>query len=393
MTYADRWLLPDGVEDILPEKAIRIESLRRRLLDLYSRWGYELVIPPLIEYTDSLLIGLGRDIDLMTFKVTDQLSGRTLGIRADITPQTARIDAHSLKRSGPTRLCYAGHVLHTRPKSPLGTRSPIQAGVELYGEASVSADIEVVSLLLASLQACGLEQLNIDLGHVDIYRTLAAEAQLDDAQERAFFDLLQSKATSDINAWVDSNIGSADIAAMLKALPTLAGSRQILAQAREVLAKAPAAVKEALDTLDAIAAVVSERFPQSNLYFDLSELRGYNYHTGVVFAAFAPGYGASVANGGRYDHVGEVFGNARPATGFNVDITAIDGLVKAAAVRSGAIFAPATDDGAQWDAVNRLRAEGESVVCGFAGQSVADVNADCDRQLVFEAGEYRVKSL
>ena len=392
MTYADRWLLPDGVEDILPEKAARIESLRRRLLDLYGRWGYELVIPPLIEYTESLLIGLGQDIDLMTFKVTDQLSGRTLGIRADITPQTARIDAHSLKRTGPSRLCYSGHVLHTRPKSPLGTRSPIQAGVELYGEASTSADIEVISLLLASLQACGLEQLNIDLGHVDIYRTLAAEAKLNEIQERAFFDLLQSKATTSINAWVDSNVGCSEIAAMLKALPTLAGNRQVLVQARRLLASAPNAVQQALDTLDAIAEVVSERFPQSNLYFDLSELRGYNYHTGVVFAAFASGYGASVANGGRYDHVGEVFGNARPATGFHVDITAIDGLVKASAARDGAIFAPSTKDTAQWAAVTRLRAEGEVVVCGFEGQSVADVNANCDRQLVFEAGEYRVKS-
>lgn len=393
MTYADRWLLPDGVEDILPEKAARIESLRRRLLDLYGRWGYELVIPPLIEYTESLLIGLGRDIDLMTFKVTDQLSGRTLGIRADITPQTARIDAHSLKRSGPSRLCYSGHVLHTRPKAPLGTRSPIQAGVELYGEASTSGDIEVISLLLASLQACGLEQLNIDLGHVGIYRTLAAAAELNDLQERAFYDLLQSKATTEIHRWVDSNVDSAAIGAMLKALPTLAGSRRVLQEARQTLAQAPAAVQEALTTLETIAEVISERFPNSNLYFDLSELRGYNYHTGVVFAAFAPGYGASVANGGRYDHVGEVFGNARPATGFHVDITAIDGLVKAPAPRSGAIFAPATEDSAQWAAVNRLRAEGEVVVCGFAGQGVADVNADCDRQLVFEAGQYRVKSL
>lgn len=393
MTYADRWLLPDGVEDILPEKAARIESLRRRLLDLYGRWGYELVIPPLIEYTESLLIGLGRDIDLMTFKVTDQLSGRTMGIRADITPQTARIDAHSLKRTGPSRLCYSGHVLHTRPKSPLGTRSPIQAGVELYGEASTSADIEVISLLLASLQACGLEHLNIDLGHVGIYRTLAAAAELSRTQERAFYDLLQSKATTEINSWVDDNVASEAIGAMLKALPTLAGNRRVLQQARQMLAQAPEAVQDALTTLETIAEVVSERFPQSNLYFDLSELRGYNYHTGVVFAAFAPGYGASVANGGRYDHVGEVFGNARPATGFHVDITAIDGLVKAPALRGGAIFAPATENPAQWVAVNRLRAEGEVVVCGFEGQGVADVNADCDRQLVFEAGQYRVKSL
>ncbi|GAB3105120.1 ATP phosphoribosyltransferase regulatory subunit [Aestuariicella hydrocarbonica] len=393
MTYADRWLLPDGVEDILPEKAERIESLRRRLIDLYRHWGYELVIPPLIEYTESLLIGLGRDIDLMTFKVTDQLTGRTMGIRADISPQAARIDAHSLKRRGPNRLCYAGHVLYTKPKSPLGTRSPIQAGVELYGEASIHADIEVISLLLASLEECGLQQLNIDLGHVEVYRLLAAEAGLDRAQEQDFFDLLQSKATADINAWVDRNVESSELAAMLKALPTLAGSRSILAEARVRLAQAPATVLAALDTLEAIADVLEVRFPQARLYFDLSELRGYNYHTGVVFAAFAPGYGAAIANGGRYDHVGEVFGNARSATGFNVDITAIDGLVKTTSQKDGAIFAPATDDGAQWTVVNRLRGEGEIVVCGFEGQSVEDVNADCDRQLVFEAGEYRVRSL
>jgi len=393
MTYADRWLLPDGVEDILPEKAYRVESLRRRLVDLYSRWGYELVIPPLMEFTDSLLIGLGRDIDLMTFKMTDQLSGRTMGIRADMTPQIARIDAHSMKRSGPSRLCYAGHVLHTKSKSPLATRSPIQAGVELYGESGSDADIEVVSLLLVSLQECGLQQLNIDLGHVDVYRSLADAAGLSDGQECELFDLLQSKAITDINQWIDTNITDADMAAMFKALPGLAGNRQVLVQARKALANAPAAVASALDTLETIADAVAMRFPQANLYFDLSELRGYNYHTGVVFAAFAPGYGDAVANGGRYDHVGEVFGSARPATGFVVDITAIDGLVKGAVKQQGAIFAPATDDPGQWAKINRLRADGEVVVCGFQGQGVADVNADCDRQLVCDAGQYQVKSL
>ncbi|MAZ87786.1 MAG: ATP phosphoribosyltransferase regulatory subunit [Cellvibrionaceae bacterium] len=393
MTYADRWLLPDGVEDILPEKAYRVESLRRRLVDLYSRWGYELVIPPLMEFTDSLLIGLGRDIDLMTFKMTDQLSGRTMGIRADMTPQIARIDAHSMKRSGPSRLCYAGHVLHTKSKSPLATRSPIQAGVELYGEPGSDADIEVISLLLVSLQESGLQQLNIDLGHVDIYRSLAAAAELSDGQECELFDLLQSKAITDINQWIDANIADADMAAMFKALPGLAGNRQVLVQARKALAKAPAAVTTALDTLETIADAVAMRFPQANLYFDLSELRGYNYHTGVVFAAFAPGYGDAVANGGRYDHVGEVFGNARSATGFVVDITAIDGLVKGAVKQQGAIFAPATDDPGQWAKINRLRADGEIVVSGFKGQGVADVNADCDRQLVCDAGQYQVKSL
>jgi ATP phosphoribosyltransferase regulatory subunit len=393
MTYADRWLLPDGVEDILPEKAYRVESLRRRLVDLYSRWGYELVIPPLIEFTDSLLIGLGRDIDLMTFKMTDQLSGRMMGIRADMTPQIARIDAHSMKRNGPSRLCYAGHVLHTKSKSPLATRSPIQAGVELYGESGSDADIEVVSLLLVSLQECGLKQLNIDLGHVDIYRSLASAAELTDVQEGELFDLLQSKAIADIHQWIDGNISCTDLAAMFKTLPNLAGDRQVLVQARKALSKAPAAVMTALDTLETIADAVAMRFPKANLYFDLSELRGYNYHTGVVFAAFAPGYGEAVANGGRYDHVGEVFGNARPATGFVVDITAIDGLVKGAVKSRGAIFAPACDDAGQWPVINRLRTEGEVVVCGFKGQSVADVNADCDRQLVFEADQYQVKSL
>ena len=393
MTYADRWLLPDGVEDILPEKAYRVESLRRRLVDLYRRWGYELVIPPLMEFTDSLLIGLGRDIDLMTFKVTDQLSGRTMGIRADMTPQIARIDAHSMRRNGPSRLCYAGHVLHTKPKSPLATRSPIQAGVELYGESGSDADIEVISLLLVSLQECGLQQLNIDLGHVELYRSLAAAAGLDASQESDLFDLLQSKAIADINQWIDNNVQAADAAAMLKALPGLSGGRDVLTRAREVLAKAPEAVTDALTTLEVIADAVAERFPQANLYFDLSELRGYNYHTGVVFAAFAPGYGEALANGGRYDHVGEVFGNARPATGFVVDITAIDALVKGSVETRGAVFAPATDDAGQWPAINRLRSEGEVVVCGFPGQTVADVNADCDRQLVLEGNEYRVKSL
>lgn len=396
MTYADRWLLPDGVEDILPEKAHRIEALRRRLLDLYHCWGYELVIPPLIEYTDSLLIGLGRDIDLMTFKITDQLSGRTMGVRADITPQTARIDAHSMQRNGPSRLCYAGHVLHTRPKSPLATRSPILAGIELYGEASVNGDIEVISLLLASLQACGLQQLNIDLGHVDIYRSLVAQAQLSEQQEADLFALLQSKAIADINRWVDANVADAAQATMLKALPHLAGDQAVLAKAREQLAGAPAAVASALDGLEAIASVVGQRYPQARLYFDLSELRGYNYHTGIVFAAFAPGYGASVANGGRYDHVGEVFGRARPATGFAVDITAIDQLVKVNHNGHGAIFAAFSadaEDAGVWQEVNRLRQQGEVVVCGFPGQGVADVNADCDRQLVLDQGQFRVKSL
>jgi len=393
MTQADRWLLPDGVEDILPERASRIESVRRRLVDLYKRWGYELVIPPLLEYTDSLLIGLGRDLDLMTFKVTDQLSGRTMGIRADITPQTARIDAHSFKRSGVSRLCYAGHVLHTKPQSPLATRSPIQAGVELYGESGLDADIEVISLLLASLKEAGLASLNIDLGHVGIYRALAAAAELNEAQEQEFFDLLQNKAITEIDAWVESNIADARMAAVLIALPQLAGGKAALVQARELLTDGPQAVLAAIDELEQVADAVAHRYPEAKLYFDLSELRGYNYHTGIVFAAFADGYGAAVANGGRYDCVGEVFGNARPATGFGVDITAIEGLLSEVEIEPKAIFAPAATDAGQWQAINELRSNGETVVCGFTGQSHADMTIACDRELVLDAGQYRVQAI
>ncbi len=390
MTYADRWLLPDGVEDILPAKAARLEIVRRRLLDLYSRWGYEQVIPPLLEYTDSLLSDLGRDLDLMTFKVTDQLTGRTMGIRADMTPQISRIDAHSFKREGVSRLSYTGHVLLTKAKTALETRSPIQAGVEIYGEAGPGADIEVISLLLASLQAAGLSQLNIDLGHVGIYRAVAEFSQLDAGEEQEFFDLLQGKAITEINAWIDVNISDSNAAAMLRVLPNLAGGKEVLGRAREELSAAPESVQLALDELDVVAKVVAERFPQANLYFDLGELRGYNYHTGIVFAAFAPGYGSAIANGGRYDY-------DRPATGFSVNVTAIESIVQVELPKQGAIFACASEDVGQWQVINELRAAGEVVVCGFGVQSAADLNdsnaADCDRELVAEAGSYLVKPL
>ena len=394
MTFVDRWLLPDGIEDILPERARRIESLRRRLVDLFGRWGYELIIPPLIEYTDSLLIGLGRDIDLMTFKVTDQLSGRSMGIRADITPQTARIDSHSLKRSGPSRLCYAGHVLHARPQSPLATRSPIQAGVELYGEAGFAADVEVISLMLASLQESGLQQLNIDLGHVGVYRSLARAAGLSGVAEQELFDLLQAKATTDIRSWLGSNVHTAELALMLQELPQLAGGREILSRARATLAAAPAEVGQALNTLEKTSSIVAERYPQANLYFDLSELRGYNYITGMVFAAFTPGYGGAIANGGRYDRVGEVFGNARPATGFAIDITALDGLSKSNGVApAGAVFVAAELVVDAWDRICELRAAGEVVVCGFEGQTAARAIPACDRQLCINGGTYQLLAL
>ncbi|HTF82976.1 MAG TPA: ATP phosphoribosyltransferase regulatory subunit [Cellvibrio sp.] len=391
MTYADRWLLPDGVEEILPAEAKSIDHLRRRLLDLYSNWGYDMVIPPLLEYTDSLLIGLGRDVDLLTFKVTDQLTGRTLGIRADITPQTARMDAHSFNRAGANRLCYAGHVVHTKPKNPLATRTPIQAGVEFYGEAGISADIEVVSLLLESLLLAELPRLHIDLGHVGIYRALANAARLSEAQEDAFFDLLQRKAMAEIHAWVAANIADAAIAELFIDLPGFAGDQSILAAASERFMLIAPAAADAVEQLAAVARVIERRYPQAELYFDLGELRGYHYLTGLVFAAFAPGYGNPIASGGRYDHIGEVFGRARPATGFAVDITALSKLGLLTQCQPKGILAVVTDDFEQWQAIQALRAKGERVIC--ANDVAAAAELHCDRQLIVSKGIYEVVPL
>lgn len=391
MTYADRWLLPDGVEEILPAEAKPIEYLRRQLLDLYGAWGYDLVIPPLLEYTDSLLIGLGKDVDLLTFKVTDLLTGRTLGIRADITPQTARMDAHSFTRTGHNRLCYAGHVVYTRPKNPLATRTPIQAGVEFYGEPGIAADIEVVSLLIESLRLAGLPRLHIDLGHVGIYRALARVAGFDETLEEEFFELLQRKAMTEIRDWVSARVSRPEVAALLVELPLLAGDKSVLALARQRFGTLVPEAVDAIDQLVAVATAVEQRYPEAVLYFDLGELRGYHYLTGLVFAAFAPGCGNPVASGGRYDHIGEVFGRARPATGFAVDITALgkSGILPPAATAGIAVVT--NNDPAQWDAIRQLRASGERVVCVFDAQTLGE--SGCDRQLVASGEAYKVEAL
>ena len=388
MTYADRWLLPDGVEEILPAEAKPIELLRRQLLDLYSTWGYDLVIPPLLEYTDSLLIGLGRDVDLLTFKVTDQLTGRTLGVRADITPQTARIDAHSMAATGANRLCYAGHVVHTKPKNPLATRTPMQVGLEFYGEAGIAADIEVISLLLESLRIAGLPKLHIDLGHVGIYRALAAEAKLSAAQEHDFFDLLQRKANTEIRQWVLANVTDTACAELLLVLPSLSGDAVILIKARKLLANVAAAVA-AVDELQAVADVMAQRYPEAELYFDLSELRGYHYLTGLVFAAFAPGFGNPIASGGRYDHIGEVFGRARPATGFALSVCAISKLGLLPSIASTAIAVIDSGDPQQWQAAQALRAQGERVIYVAESEQPEFV---CERELRLIDGCYQVIS-
>ncbi len=383
-------MLPDGIEEILPPEAQQVDDLRHQLLALLRRWGYELVIPPMMEFTDSLLVGLGDDVDLLTFKLTDQLSGRSMGVRADMTPQIARIDAHSLKRSGVNRLCYSGHVLHTRMENALSTRSPIQVGLELFGEATLLADIEVTSLLLDVFDHARVEEVCLDLGHVAIYRTLAEAARLNAAQENELFNLLQAKALTDIGAWITENVTDPTAAHWFRELPRLAGSLRVLDVAREVFKGAPDAVFAALDELQQVAETLSNRYGHVRLYFDLSELTGYHYLTGLVFAAFAPGRGTSIARGGRYDKIGEVFGRSRSATGFTLDLVALHRLSALEPPPASGIFAPVSHNPAHWRFVQELRRTGERVVCGSHGQTRPHRYQACDRIVVEEQQTFKV---
>ena len=396
MTSAKRWLLPDGVEEILPAEAHKLETLRRQLLDLYESWGYQLVITPLIEYLDSLLVGSSSDLDLDTFKITDQLSGRTMGIRADITPQAARIDAHCLNREGPVRLCYADNVLHTRPRGLMTSRVPIRIGAELYGHSGVECDIELVCIMHETLQAVELSDVHIVLGHVGIFRTLLGEANLDEDTERSLFEAVQRKAHDEIDEILNSSEIDQKLCQMLLQLTRLSGDETILKEAKKVFASAPASVATELDELVAIADGVKKRLPEIVLCFDLCELRGYEYHTGIVFAAYTPNYGRAVAKGGRYDHIGEVFGRARPASGFDSDLKVLAKLSNKIFKCKAAIIVPNNNDANLLELVETLRRQGEIVVTWFGDaklsrQDCAEQN--CDRHIVNKNGAWIVESL
>jgi ATP phosphoribosyltransferase regulatory subunit len=391
VSNVDRWLLPDGVDEVLPEQAQVVEHLRRQILDLYNIWGYDLVIPPMIEFTESLLSGSGSDLDLMTFRVTDQLSGRLMGIRADITPQTARMDAHSLRRQGPSRLCYAGTVLHTRPRGPLESRTPISIGVELFGEAALSADIEVIELFLQTLKTSGVNQVHLDVGHVDIFRGLLAGSHLDADSESRLFELLQRKASAELNDWINLNISDKKLGDWLKALPGLAGSIEVIGAAKKALKGAPIAVMQAINELEEVVDSVAKT--GVSIHIDLGELPGYHYHTGVVFAGYVQGYGKALGNGGRYDHVGEAFGRSRPATGFAFDLKSLVAQGQRTKSTIAGIFVPYTSDNECHHQVAVLRSQGNRVVQGFQNQIVDLSELKCDRQLVNIDGKYVIQSV
>lgn len=392
MSAEDKWLLPEGIEEVLPPEAWRLECARRELLDLYSRWGYELIIPPFIEYLESLLTGSGNDLDLQTFKITDQLTGRLMGLRADMTPQAARIDAHPLRRDAPSRLCYMGTVLRTRPDGFGGSRSPLQVGAELFGHAGPGSDVEILSMVLETLALLEISDVHLDLGHVGIFRGLARDAGLTVTQENALFDALQRKAAAEIRELLDECIRDDGQRRRLAALAGMNGGAGVLARAREELAGAGKSVHEALDDLQVISEQLQQRQPGLALNYDLAELRGYAYQTGMVFAVFVPGCGREIARGGRYDAVGEIFGRARPATGFSTDLkTLVDLSRRDFVTQQGAVLAPAGNNPAMLAAVAQLRADGERVICALPGQSDSPADMGCERALVEEAGKWVVK--
>ena len=389
----NKWLLPEGVDEVLPPRAMRLDRLCRQLIDLFESWGYELVIPPMVEYLDSLLIGTGEDLDLQTFKLTDQLTGRMMGIRADTTPQVARIDAHNLKRDVPTRLCYVGPVLHTRPAAHGGTRSPLQIGAELYGHGGVESDAEILALMLKSLQNCNLQNVHVDLSHVGIYRGLVNALNIDNDQQEVLFDTLQRKAMAELTTVVSEWSIDRKYADMLIALLDLNGGIDILDEARRCLAAAGKEVGECIDQLQRIAELTMEQSRAAPLNFDLAELHGYHYHTGMMFSAYVPGQGQEIARGGRYDDVGRAFGRSRPAAGFSTDIKALFNLAPQPDEPPKGIFAPRSEVPGLQQMIDSLRQEGNIVICELPGQQGGAAEMGCDRQLVIEGGSWKIKKL
>jgi len=379
------WLLPEAIEDLLPEDARHVETLRRALLDEFGNHGYQLVAPPLLEYIESLLTGSGHDLDPRTFKLVDQLSGRTMGVRADITPQVARIDAHLLNRKGVTRLCYCGSVLHTLPAGLLASREPLQIGAELYGHAGPEADSEMIRLLARALELSSIATTRIDLGHVGIFRALMTHAGLAGDAEQELFAALQAKdapTLRELVAGVPELIRSAVLA-----LPDLYGGAEVLDEAARRLPATPD-IGTALGTLRRLANDLAD-LP---IGFDLADLRGYHYHNGVVFAAYCDGAPGAVALGGRYDKVGESFGRGRPATGFSIDLRDLARLSPRAEGK-GAILAPWPEDAALHAKVECLRGQGETVVLALPGHDGNWREAGCDRKLLRRGNEWTIESL
>lgn len=387
----NRWLLPDGIEEVLPPDAARIEALRQRILGLYHSWGYDMVMPAMIEFTDSLLTGTAHSLNHKTFTLVDQQTGRQLGVRSDMTPQVARIDAHQLASQGTSRLCYCGHLLHAQTDGLNPSRSPLQIGAEIFGNDSIEADIEVVWLMLETLATIPLNQVSIDLGHVGLFRSLFEKSNLDKSSEPRLFDMLQRKSIPELRDFLQSQDISSEQQKQFCQLALLNGDVGIIEQAREIYASVGEECLAALDTIEAVAKGIHERYPDVLIHCDLSELRGYEYHTGLVFAAFLPGQGREIARGGRYDDIGEVFGMARPATGFSADLLNLYQLSDLDRSEQPGILAPGIQDSSLAELIKDLRGQGERVKVDItAGAQNADEQG-CDRVIRHVDGQWVVE--
>jgi ATP phosphoribosyltransferase regulatory subunit len=383
------WLLPEHIADVLPAQARRIEELRRDLLDGARAYGFELVMPPLLEHLDSLLSGTGRELDLKTFKLVDQLSGRTLGVRADTTSQVARIDAHLLNRHGVTRLCYCGPVLHTRPDKLHGTREPLQFGAEIYGHSGLEADLEVQELALDTLQRAGVSKLTLDLGDARIVRGLLDGLSLNAAALGQIYAALAAKDSAAIQT--HSARFPVPVQQGLLALMRLYGGEDVLTAARRELPAHPL-ITAALDDLGWLTHHLRQAYPDVRVGFDLADLSGYAYYSGARFAIYAAGSSDVIVRGGRYDEVGAVFGRNRPAAGFSMDLKQLVSLTPARPMRA-AVRAPWGEDTGLRTAIRRLRDQGESVVCILPGHEHEGEEFACDRELAAVDGQWLVRAL
>jgi ATP phosphoribosyltransferase regulatory subunit len=385
----NRWLLPENIADILPSEARKIEDLRRILLDRFQAYGYELVMPPMLEYLDSLLTGSGQDLNLKTFKLVDQISGRTLGLRADMTPQVARIDAHLLNRQGVARLCYAGSILHTRAAAGSSSREQLQLGAEIYGHAGWEADLEIQALLNDVLNLSQVGEITLDMSHAGLLTAILGDFSPQYESLEALYAALQTKDLPGLNHVLSD--WPSEVKSAVLALANLSGSpKKVLDQARANLPKTTA-VKAALDELERLCAAIAELPNSPQLNLDLADLRGYQYHSGVMFAAYVEGLPVAIARGGRYDMVGKAFGRSRPATGFSLDIMTLARISKKDS-RKTAILAPWANDPKLSQEIAQLRSQGQVVIQLLPGHEQDGDEFHCDRELVNQKGAWVIKT-
>jgi len=373
----NRWILPEGVEELLPEQASRVESLRRSLLDEFATWGYQLVMPPFVEFAESLLLDENPELNVQTFKVVDRTSGKTLGVRADITPQIARINAHSMDVSGVNRLCYAGSVLHSTPKSPLASRSPIQVGCELFGNSDVTADIEVISLMISTLKVAGVQNITLDLGHVAIISTLLDSTEANELEREQICVALAKKSIDELKSALEGLAINAKLRAAIVSAASIVGGRESTARLKEALLGLSPTIDQALDELSYVQKVIAERFVDVELFIDVTQMRGFGYHTGIVYSALTPSIGEPLAVGGRYDALSERFGRACPSTGFNCNLKALLAFVEQIAPQDNRVFLPVEHSRAAWHFVVELRSQGWEVIEGTKDSSPSEEQYRC----------------